>query len=145
MSSPRWRSQGLQAAPVPSGTKKQIPLEALSRQRKDRRVTLSTQCGCTEDKSSLTYLSALGDEVMAVWMNRRTADGIYLNFSQVTMIFCWLLAAKLVSYGLQTRNLRWVERWFTVYSAWDCWWSPLPALAQPPQDHVPSPRSPSAP
>lgn len=120
MSSPRRRAQGPRAASVPSRIKRQIPLEAFSRQRKDRRVAVSTQHGCTKGKSRLTNLSALGDEMMAVWMEKRAVDGIYLNFSKVITIFCWLLAAKLVSYGLQTRNSRWVERWFIVRGAWDC-------------------------
>lgn len=98
--------------------KKQIPLEALSRQRKDKEV--STQQGWTEGKSCLTNLSAMGGEMMAVWMKRRAVGGIYLNFGKVTKISCCLLAAKLVSYGLQTENLRWVERWFIIHGAWDC-------------------------
>ena len=105
MSSPRRRAPGLRAASVPSRIKKQIPLQALSRQRKDRRVTVGSQRGCTKGKSCLTNLSALGDDMMAVWMKRRAVDGIYLSFSKVATIY-WLLAAKLVSYGLQTRNLR---------------------------------------
>lgn len=81
---------------------------------------MTTQHGCAKGKSCLANPSAMGDEMMAVWMQRGAVDGVYLNFSKVATIFCWLLAAKLVSYGLQTRNLRWVERWVIVHGAWDC-------------------------
>lgn len=58
--------------------------------------------------------------LMAAWTKRRVVDSICLSFSKVITIFCWLLAAKLVSYGLETRNVRWEEGWFIVRGAWDC-------------------------
>lgn len=78
MSSPRQRAQGLQAASVSSGIKKQITLEALFKQRKVGRVTMSSQHGCTKGKSCLTNLSTLGDEGTDGCLDKKKSSGQHM-------------------------------------------------------------------
>lgn len=73
---------GTAGASIPSGIKRQIPPEALSRWRKDRKTTVSGYYGCSKGKSSLTDWSPFADERIGGCVDKKKSSGQHLPLAR---------------------------------------------------------------
>ncbi|CAM5078020.1 unnamed protein product [Eretmochelys imbricata] len=78
----------------------------------ERKVIRNSQHGFTKDKSCLTNLIAIYDEITGSANMRKAVDGIYLDCSKAFVTISHsILASKLKKYGLDEWTIRWIESW----------------------------------
>jgi len=79
----------------------QISLEIASKHTKYRKVTGSSQHGCTKGKSCLTNLIATRNTMTSSVHEERVINMIYLDFPEhFNTVSCNILIYKLMKYGL---------------------------------------------
>ncbi|CAM4434037.1 unnamed protein product [Lepidochelys kempii] len=78
----------------------------------ERKVIRNSQHGFTKDKSCLTNVIAIYDEITGSVNMRKAVDGIYLDCSKAFVTISHsILASKLKKYGLDEWTIRWIESW----------------------------------
>ncbi|CAM4395071.1 unnamed protein product [Lepidochelys olivacea] len=78
----------------------------------ERKVIRNSQHGFTKDKSCLTNVIAIYDEITGSANMRKAVDGIYLDCSKAFVTISHsILASKLKKYGLDEWTIRWIESW----------------------------------
>ncbi|KAK4817888.1 hypothetical protein QYF61_002057 [Mycteria americana] len=110
------RAQASQPHLHPWKVMEQLILETVSRHMKDQKVIRSSQHVFTKGKSCLTNLINFYGEMTGLVDEERAVVIVYLDFRKAFDTDSpKILIEKLMTYGLDERTVRWIEKWLNSH------------------------------